>query len=352
MNETSSEKEKIRSVLKTIKSVDHPVITRCLHSSPGLPSFAEGSPHISPENLDTFLAGLRDDISLMSVEPAKKVFRRLDPAAHYPLPESCTPYLDANSLGFYLKPVLPILFVRTSKGEPLLDARVALKYLRENAKRFPNELDRIRLETSRILKTTECSKVQHRPPFLFQDIVQPYRAFTSNHVSFRAGLWVNTPPGISTVIGPPINQSGPLTVLSGCIETDWHHFELFVVAEIPTFDSQVMIIDPDRTIAQMYFVSRTEMAEVRFSCNDPGADPSYWSAWEELGNRLIDEKHCMYSEQKGVASVDLSCPHCYVSVTAAAENGVPDVHVLRRGFNPAYKLLKHEYHAPEKRRRS
>jgi hypothetical protein len=73
MNETSSEKEKIRSVLKTIKSVDHPVITRCLHSSPGLPSFAEGSPHISPENLDTFLAGLRDDISLMSVEPAKKV---------------------------------------------------------------------------------------------------------------------------------------------------------------------------------------------------------------------------------------------------------------------------------------
>ena len=344
-----SAKNIARGILAAGSNVSHPIITRCAYSSPRLPSFTEGSPYLSAVNIDLFLRALRDDVGLMSVEPARRIFRRVDPSEEYPLPESCTPYLDANSLGFYLKPLLPIVFVRTSKGEPLLDARVALKYLRENSRKFSTVLDRIGQEASRILNADVCESVNPRPPWLLRDITQPYRAFTAKHFSLRAGLWVHTPPGISTVIGPLLNQSGPLSVVTGAIETDWHHFELFVVAEAPEFDGQVMVIDPDTPIAQMYFITRAHQVEVRFSPDDPGAEPNYWSGWEELGTSLTEESKSRTSEQRGVASVDLSCPHCYVSVTAAAEHGVPEGHVLRRGFNPAYKLLKHEYHARGKK---
>ncbi len=342
-----SEREAARAMLAAQRAVDHPIITRCAYSSPGLPSFAEGSPYLFPDNLDLFLCAIRADVSLMTLEPANKVFRRLDPAEGYPVPESCTPYIDANSLGFYLKPLLPLVFVRTSKGELLLEARVALKYLRENARRFTTPLETIAHYARRIFRPEVYAELQPRHPRLFGDIVQPYSAFTDKHLSLRAGLWVHTPPRVSTVIGPPINQGGPLSVMTGAIETDWHHFELFVVVEVPQFDGQVLVIEPDTTIAQMYFVARArhDQVEVRFSRDHPGAEPGYAAAWEELGARLVREGKGMVVERSGVASVQIGCPHCYVSVTTAAEHGIPEGHVTRRGFNPAYKLLKNEYHA-------
>jgi hypothetical protein len=342
-----SEKEMARVMLSMQQQVDHPVITRCTYSSPGLPSFTEGSPYLLPENLSLFLEAIRDDVSLMTLEPAKKVFRRIDPNEGYPVPESCTPYIDANSLGFYLKPLLPLVFVRTTKGEPLLEARVALKYLRENARRFANVLETIEYYARRIFRPEVYARMQPHHPQLFGNVVQPYNSFTTKHFSIRAGIWVHTPPGMSTLIGPPINQKKPLSILTGAVETDWHHFELFVVAELPEFDDQVLLIEPDATIAQLYFVARTaqEQIEIRFSRDHPGAEPGYWASWEELGTRLVQEHTTMVAERVGVASINIGCPHCYVSVSAAAENGVPDGHVLRRGFNPAYKILKQEYHS-------
>jgi hypothetical protein len=341
-----SVQEIARAILATQHPVDHPVVTRCTHSSPRLSSFAEGSPYLFPENLELFHRAIRDDISLMNLEPAKKIFRDLDPVETYPVPESCTPYIDANSLGYYLKPLLPLVFVRTKKGEPLLDARVALKYLRENSACFKSVLETIEQHAQRIFRSEICDQLRPYPPWLFSDIIQPYSAFTDVHLALRAGLWVHTPPGVSTVIGPLINQTSPLSVLTGAIETEWHHFELFVVIEIPQFDGQVLLIEPNTPIAQLFFVARAahESVEVRFSPDHPGAEPQYWAGWEELGTRLVREGKGMVVERHGVASVQIACPHCYVSVTAAAEYGVPEDHVMRRGFNPAYKILKHEYH--------
>jgi hypothetical protein len=184
--------------------------------------------------------------------------------------------------------------------------------------------------------------VGSRLPRLLSDVIQPYSAFTDRHVSMRAGLWVATPPGVSTLIGPLVNQVGPLAIRTGAIETDWHHFELFVVAEIPDFPEQVMMVDPGTPIAQLHFAARTchETTELRFSPTDPGAEPRYGAAWDALGRRLVAEQRVTVAQRRGVGSIQLGCPHCYVSVTAAADGDLPESHILQRGFNPAYKILK------------
>ena len=225
---------------------------------------------------------------MVTVEPAKEVFRQIDPSENYPIPESCTPYVDANSLGYYLKNVLPLVFVKTRKGELLLEARVALKYLRENARQFSKELKEIEKCAATIFRETEYENFINDYRYLFSDVVQPYSSFTNKHISIRAGLWINTPSAISTVIGPPINQKGLLSVVTGVIETDWHHFELFVVIETPRFDEQVLIIPPGTIIAQVYFVTNPHRhrAEIRFSKSHPSAEPSYAKAWDEDGNKV------------------------------------------------------------------
>ena len=344
MDTEPSDREEYRALVAGRGKRDHPVITCCAFSSPRLPSFCEGSPYLFPESIDLFVSSLREDIALMSLERAKPVFRRLAGDEVYPIPESCTPYLDANSTGFYLKPVLPIVFVRTARGELLLEARVAMKYLRENADRFRSELDKIESWAQVIFQPERLMERRGIHPRLFTDIIQPYSSFTNRHISLRAGLWVHTPDGLSTIIGPPINQPSPLHVVAGAIETDWHHFELFIVLEAPHFEDRVLIIEPGTVIAQLYFVDRRahEGAEIRFSNDDPGADPAYWAGWDQLARRLVESGKGLSSERGGVASVQIGCPHCYVSVTSAAESGVPEGHTVTRSFNPLYKILKHE----------
>src|SRR5258705_9615944 len=116
---------------------------------------------------------------------------------------------------------------------------------------------------------------------------------------------------------------------------------------MPDFEGQVMLVPPDVAIAQMYFVSRcsAEKVEVRFSSDDPGADPGYAEAWEKLGDKLLRDGRGAVAERSGVASIHIGCPHCFVSVAAAAEYGVPNDHRSQRGFNPAYKILQREHRA-------
>jgi hypothetical protein len=227
-----------------------------------------------------------------------------------------------------------------------------MKYLRENEDRFGAELEKIESWAQAIFRREPYAEWRSTYPRLFTDVIQPYSSFTDRHISLRAGLWVHTPGGLSTMIGPPINQSAPLQVVTGAIETDWHHFELFIVVEAPQFDGRVLIIEPETVIAQLYFVDRRahEAAEIRFSTSDPGAEPSYWAGWDHLGRRLVESGKGIASERGGVASVQIACPHCYVSVTAAAESGVPEGHTVARGFNPLYKILKRESRklAPER----
>jgi len=296
-----------------------------------------------PETLDAFVAALRPHLSVMTVEPSTTVARRPSRAAPYPVPESCTPYLDAKTLGLHLRPVLPILFVRNARGELVSDARVALRYVRENETRFADVLERVRVHAARIFTPEAAGALRRSQPELVSDVVQPWRSFSAGHVSLRAGLWVHTPPGVSSIVGPAMNQSSPLRVLSGSIETDWHHMELFVVVESPAFDGQALLVDPDFPLAQLHFVDRSlqDRAQITFSPSHPGAEPSYWDAWTALGAERVSSGGARVFEQRGAASVDLGCPHCYVSVTAAVDGILPEDHVLRRGFNPAYKILKH-----------
>jgi hypothetical protein len=105
------------------------------------------------------------------------------------------------------------------------------------------------------------------------------------------------------------------------------------------------VIEPGNAIAQMFFVARKLQrdAEIRFSRDNPGADPGYAAAWDELGAALVRAGRGKIVERTGVASIQLGCPHCFASVTAAIARGIPDDHQLSRGFNPAYKILKAEH---------
>lgn len=336
-----------REMLTIQKPVGIAKITRCATGAHGLPGLAEGCPHLLASNLLTFERSLRRGVSVMSVVPAPSTFARAEHAKQYPVPESCTPYVDANSMGWHLAPILPIVLVRTSRGEPLMEARVAMKYLRENSARFAGPLEIIARHARSIFDPEAFAQLIRKNPGLATDVVQPYTAFTAKHISFRAGVWVATPPGINTVIGPPINRRGALPVVTGSIETDWHHFELFVVVEVPDFDGQVLVIEPNAPLAQMHFVARDvqQGAEVYFSADEPASDPVYADGWERLGAELTARGRGHLARREGVASVHIGCPHCYVSVTQAAEGDLPDGHYLERGFNPAYKLLKREHRA-------
>jgi hypothetical protein len=321
----------------------HTRITRCRLNPHRLPGFVEGSPYVFSSDVELFRRSLRDDISLMTVQPAQKSFRQVS-SEPYPLPETCAPYVDANSLGFYLRPVLPIVLVRTRAGEPLSEARVALKYLRENSRRFSSTLQLVEHHARQIFRPDAYDRLRRQRPVLVADVVQPYSMFTRGHLSLRTGLWIYTPAGTSTLIGPPINQLGPLRILMGSVETDWHHLELFVVAEYPEFSDQVLVIEPTRVLAQIYFVDRRvrETTEVRFSDSDPGGDPMYRARWEALERRLDSEGLGTSVSRSGVASVRISCPHCYASVTEAAETPLQDGHQVKNGFHPAYKLLQRQ----------
>ncbi len=297
------------------------VITRCALNPHGLPGFIEGSPYWFPEDVDRLRAALRDDLSLMAVEPARKSFRTVPPDEPYPAPETCAPYVDANSLGFYLRPILPIVLVRTRRGEPLAEARVALKYLRENAGRFAPELARIAAHAATIFKPEVYDRLAPPLPRWATDVAQPYSTFAPGHLSLRTGLWIRTPPGVSTIIGPPINQRVPLRALTGAVETDWHHLELFVVVEYPEFDGPCLVIEPEHVLAQLHFAERAihEQAELEFSRTDAGADPAYHAEWERLAARLVEQGRGTSAARAGVASVNIGCP----TITRSGAGSIP-----------------------------
>lgn len=330
-----------------VQLTDHPVIVRTCHGPTDGMSFEGASPHLMSEYRDIFLAALRRDVSTCTVERARPVFRQIMRSETVIAPETCTPYVDANACGYYLKNVLPLVFVRTSKGELLPNSQVVLKYLRENARRFATVLDTIGHYAPRIFKPEAYTELQPRYPQLFLDVAQPYTAFSNAHMAMRVGCYVKTPPGIATILGPPINQRPVLQLHTGLMESEWHHSELFLVFDCPDFSEQVLMIEPDTVLAQFYFVAKTmqDASEVVFSEDDLGADPAYRTRSMEVGLDLLQRgKDFVIAEMTGVKSLSVACPHCWVSITAAAEGDVPDDHIRTQDFYQGYKTLRAEYH--------
>ncbi len=321
------------------------VVGTC-HRATGVLGFEGASPHLAGSNREQFLQALRRDIASLKLERAQPVFRKIPRDTDEIQPETCSPYIDANGFGFYLKNVLPLVFVKTKRGEILPEARVAIKYLRENAREFSGVLDLLKSYAHRIFKPQLQAALEEKNSSLFSDVAQPYSSFSNKYMVMPAGYYVMTPPGIATILGPPINQRPVLAVHSGLMESEWHHSELFVVFDCPDFVERVLVIEPDTVLAQFYFVAKAanDETEIAFSESDPGADPAYSKRSIEEGlDLLAREKPFVVSKLTGVKSVSVACPHCWVSITAAAEGGVPEGHTSEQDFYQGYKILRAEY---------
>jgi hypothetical protein len=331
-----------------VRLSDHPVIVRTCRGTTGGMSLEGASPHLIGDDRDLFLDALRRDLSVCSVEKAKPIFRRVPvgPECDELQPETCTPYTDANACGYYLKNTLPLVFVRTNRGEVLPNARVALKYLRENAGRFADVLERIAGWAERVFRPDAYAALRASRPLLVADVAQPYSSFTNTYMAMGAGCYAMTPPGVATLLGPPINQPPPLRLHTGLMGSEWHHSELFVVFDCPEFDEQVLVIEPDTVLAQFYFVAQADdTTEIVFEEEHAGADPAYRERSIQVGlEQLRRQQEFFIARATGVKSLSVACPHCWVSVTNAAENGVPDSHIAEQDFYRGYKALAAEYH--------
>lgn len=329
-----------------VNSTDHPIVIGTCFRATGVMGFEGASPNLIGENREQYLSALRRDLSTLTVERARAVFRQIPRRDRDIQPETCIPYVDANAFGYYLKNVLPLVFVRSKKGEVLPEARVALKYLRENATEFASVLDLIKAYSPRIFRPDAYNKLQARSPLLVSDVVQPYASFSNRYMAMPAGCYVKTPPGIATMLGPPINQQQVLPLHTGLMESEWHHSELFLVFDCPQFSDRVLLIEPDTVLAQFYFVAKAqqEVSEVVFREDHVGADPAYRARSVEIGLHMLEnDKEFIISDMTGVKSLSVACPHCWVSITAAAEGGVPTDHMSTQDFYQGYKALRAEY---------
>jgi len=327
---------------------DHPVVVRTFITASGHVGWEGASPHLtSPSRREQFLAALSREATLCGVSRAKPVFRDLPRDQPGLLPETCTPYLAANAAGFYITNVLPLVFVRNRNGHILPEARVALRYMRENATEFAGILDQLAPFGPRIFTGDGFQNLAGVDPLLVRDLAQPYTSFSESHMALRAGFYVKTPPGVATMIVPPVNQQAQLTMLAGLMESEWHHSEIFLVFPFPDFDGRALFIEPGTVLAQMLFIASGAESRTEFdhSADQIGADPAYRARSLEVGVELLRSgKPFVVSEVTGVNSISISCPHCFVSVTHAADLGVPPGHVVQHDFYRGYKALAAEYH--------
>jgi hypothetical protein len=339
--------------LDWVSPVSHPVVVNTSHTNAGRSAFEGASPHLVEDAREIFLGALRSDIGPFTVERARSVFRNSARGMSI-APELCRPYTEANACGYWLKNVLPIVFVRTERGELLPEARVAVKYLRENQRQFADTLDAIENYGKRIFKAEAYIKWRPKHPHLFSDIVQPYAAITPSHMMMGTGCYAQTPPGMATMLGAAINQRPRLEVHTGLMETEWFRSQMIIVFDCPQFTDRLLLIEPGTVVAQVIFVAKeaAEQTVVCFSEDDPGSEVRYHEHSKEVGRELIRKgRGLVVSELTGVKSISLSCPHCWASVTAATKDSVPEGHVERHEFYRGYNTLRAEYKRARRRTR-
>jgi hypothetical protein len=327
-----------------VRMPSSPKIVSLFLDSEGTPFLAAGSPHAYGPARTRLYRALRRDLSPLRIVRAPGSVRKHPGSGSTPQPEHCTPYVDANGLGLMLRPRLPLLFVKTRRGELLPDARTAIAYAREAGGEFNDALNVIAERAAEVLDPELVGRHRGDDPGLFRDLVQPYSCFSPEFFSIPAGFYVVTPPGVGTLIGAPINRPSALPVVTGLIETDWHHKELFVVTARPDFAGRSLLVLPETDLAQIHFVARTDADGVCVEhrvAGDPTRD-AYQQEWTSLSDRLSVDGKGLVAVRRGVASVSLECLHCRVSVVRAADGDLPHDHEIATTFTPGYRTRKRQ----------
>lgn len=309
----------------------------------GRPLLLAGSPHANGRRADWLASAIRPDKSLVLIAPAPRVTRVIPREETYPHPESCAPYQDATGLGWIVRPRLPLLFVRTRRGELLPDARTALAYARENEDEFRSELETIAAYAPSVLYPSTVRRFQRLAPEAFRDLAQPYRSFRDGFFFIPLGIRIRSRTGLATLVGPPVNRaSHPLPILSGVVETAWYHRSLFAVTECPEFSGRALLITPDQDIVQIFPVEHPLVSPdpTRHSAAIGRPDRSYEVGWREIARRMASEGKGVRASRTGSASLTMECLHCRMSVTDAAEGDLPEGHEVQQYFVRTYKAMQ------------
>jgi hypothetical protein len=309
----------------------------------GVPLLLAGSPHANGPRADWLAAAIRRDQSLVAISRAPRINRVIPPEEGYPHPESCAPYQDATGLGWIVRPRLPLLFVRTRRGELLPDARTALAYARENQDEFRSELETVARYAASVLDPSTVRRYERRAPETFSDLVQPYRSFRDGFFFIPLGIRIRSMAGLATLIGPPLNRAAhTLPILSGVVETAWYHRSLFAVTACPEFTGRTLLIMPEEDIAQLFLVGHTTVAPeaIEHSASMRPSDRSYELGWRAMSRQMARDGKGVRAPRTGVASVTMECLHCRMSVTDAAEGDLPDGHQVSQSFVRTYKAMQ------------
>lgn len=304
---------------------------------------AYSSPHAYGERRSWLADALLPKMGPLRLERAARVVRVIPEDERYPQPAVCAPYQSASGLGFMLRPRLPLLFVKTRRGELLPDARTAIAYARENVSDFAEVLKVLEQHAPLVFDPDVVTRYQDKAPLLFCDIATPYATFGHQFFAIPAGFYVSTDAGVGTVIGPPMNRTPCLPVQTGMIETDWHHRLIFVVVRYPQFSGRFLLVMPEQDLAQVYFVAYRDTLEASVEHSlQHGGDPAYEAHWIELTAQLAAEGKGVLSRQTGIASVTLDCIHCRASITLAAEGQLPHDHYIESFFVQPYKQMRRQ----------
>jgi hypothetical protein len=216
-----------------------------------------------------------------------------------------------------------------------------LAYARENEAEFREELRTVARFAKAMVKHDVVKRYKEHSQDIFNDIAQPYRSFRDGFFFVPLGIRVTTPPGVGTVIGPPINRPPRLTVLTGFIETDWYHRQLFAVIEYPTFVGRSLLVTPEAEFAQIHFAVKTqaESLTIEHVPRDTEA-ASYERGWRTASRKLSRMGRSLSAPRTGVGSITLECLHCRMSVTEASEGDVASTHQIPQVFVSTYKTLQ------------
>jgi hypothetical protein len=317
------------------------IVTTTLDSQ-GVPWLALGAPAVYGPDAADVLVALRPDLGPFAVEPAERVVRVIPGDEPAPHPEVCVPYREANGLGFVLRTRLPLLFVHSKRGELIADAATALAYARDNEVDFAPELAEVQLQAVDVLDGNILAAYTEAQRRRACDLVQPYQTFGHGFFAVPLGLFVESPEGTGTLVGPLVNRQNPLNVINGMVRTDWHHHGLFAVIEAPHFDRRTLLLPAGTAVAQLYCVAyaQTADASIEHSTAHRGGESAYETIWWSTVSRLAEAQRGVSSVKSGLAGVSLTCEHCAGSISAAVDRELPPGHGRTDLFVPAYKELQ------------
>src|ERR671921_880880 len=86
-----------------VRSTDRPIIVRTRFNTSAENDFEGASPHLISDHRELFLDAIKPDITVCKIERAQPIFREVVSVNGAIPPETCTPYVEANGFGYYIK---------------------------------------------------------------------------------------------------------------------------------------------------------------------------------------------------------------------------------------------------------